>query len=199
MEVYKRSSASWLEDQDFFRFSGIFREVYLYAVPETHVRDLFVRADLENGYRDGKLKVEFKLQGTLKDRWLDAVLKDREGAEVCKFDAAPCDHMMVLEAEVPNVHSWSGEDPYLYELVVAVKKAGTGNGEFTDGRGSAGAAEEIVEVVPQQVGFRRFEMIDRVMCLNGKRLYSTASTVMNSMYAGGAPLRRRTCSGISGS
>lgn len=176
VEVYKRSSASWLEDQDFFRFSGIFREVYLYAVPETHVRDLFVRADLENGYRDGKLKVELELEGELENRWLDAVLKDRDGAEVCKFDAVLCAEKMVLEAGVAKVCPWSGEDPYLYELVVTVRKAGTGGSGFggdmgaAKREGDAGEADELVEIIPQPVGFRRFEMIDKVMCLNGKRL-----------------------------
>ena len=52
VEVYKRSSASWLEDQDFWRFSGIFRDVYIYAVPKTHVKDMFVKANLDRNYSD---------------------------------------------------------------------------------------------------------------------------------------------------
>lgn len=154
VEVYKRSSASWIEDQDFFRFSGIFREVYLYAVPKTHVWDLFVKADLADGYKDGRLKVELELVGELEGRQLDAVLKDREGLVACRFEAVPCAGKLVLESDIAQVHPWSGEDPYLYELVVTV---------WTDGGG-------IVEVIPQQVGFRRFEMMNRIMCLNGKRL-----------------------------
>lgn len=154
VEVYKRSSASWLEDQDFFRFSGIFREVFLYAVPDIHVEDLFVKAGLAEGYEDGRLRVELKLTGDMEGGWLDAVLKDKDGQIVRRFEAVPCAGKVALEAEVPKVRPWSGEDPYLYELVVTVRKNDA----------------EIVEIVPQQVGFRRFEMIDRVMCLNGKRL-----------------------------
>lgn len=184
VEVYKRSSASWLEDQDFFRFSGIFREVYLYAVPETHVRDLFVRADLADGYQTGKLKVELELSGTMEDRWLEAVLKDRDGLVACRFETVPCAGKLVLEAGVPQVHQWSGEDPYLYQLVVTVRNhehgtcadtggGGISGGDGVSGSGSGGSGDidrSIVEIIPQQVGFRRFEMIDRIMCLNGKRL-----------------------------
>ena len=190
VEVYKRSSASWLEDQDFFRFSGIFREVYLYAIPKTHVRDLFVRADLADGYQTGKLSVELKLEGKLEGRCLEAVLKDRDGLAVCRFDAVPCAKKLVLEAEVPGVHPWSGEDPYLYELVVTVREAGADDGGIGGDRKASGMESDagggdrgafgmennngdengIVEIVPQQVGFRRFEMIGKVMCLNGKRL-----------------------------
>lgn len=154
VEVYKRSSASWIEDQDFFRFSGIFREVYLYAVPKTHVRDLFVKADLAEGYQDGVLKVELELTGELSGRQVDGVLKDRNGLEVFRFEPVPCAEKLVLEAHIPNVHPWSGEEPYLYELVLTVRNDGT----------------DIVEVLSQKTGFRRFELIDRVMCLNGRRL-----------------------------
>ena len=58
VQVYKRSSASWIQDQDFFRFSGIFREVYLYGIPEIHLRDLFVKAGLSEDCREGCLSVE---------------------------------------------------------------------------------------------------------------------------------------------
>lgn len=161
VEVYKRSSASWIEDQDFFRFSGIFREVYLYAVPRTHVRDLFVKADLADGYEDGRLKVELELVGELEGRHLDAVLKDQDGLVACRFETVPCAGKLVLESVVSKVHPWSGEDPYLYDLIVTIRK---------DGAGESGAGDGTVEVIPQQVGFRRFELINKIMCLNGKRL-----------------------------
>ncbi len=170
VEVYKRSSASWLEDQDFFRFSGIFREVYLYAIPETHVRDLFVKADLADGYQTGKLRVELELVGEMEGRWLEAVLKDRDGLVECRFDAMPCAGKMVLEAKIPGVHPWSGEDPYLYELTVTVRKAGGGDTAASVSERNDVDEDGIVEIVSQQAGFRRFEMIDKVMCLNGKRL-----------------------------
>lgn len=154
VEVYKRSSASWLEDQDFFRFSGIFREVYLYAVPETHIRDLFAKAGLKNDYRDGSLRVEVSLDGDMEGRQLAAVLTDRDGNSVFRWEKRSCGETMAFEAELPGVHPWSGEMPYLYRLQMEISDASGGT----------------VEVAEQKVGFRTFEIRDRVMCLNGKRL-----------------------------
>lgn len=153
VEVYKRSSASWLEDQDFFRFSGIFRDVYLYAIPEVHVRDLFVKADLTKDFRNGKLRVELELTGELENRKTEAVLKNRDGLVVCRFDSMHCARKMVLEAEIADVQPWNGENPYLYTLVISLVEDG-----------------KVIEIIPQSVGFRRFELIGNIMCLNGKRV-----------------------------
>ena len=78
VEVYKRSSASWLEDQDFWRFSGIFRDVYLYGIPGTHIRDLFVNASLREEYTTGALKISMKATGELSGT-VNLFLKDGEG------------------------------------------------------------------------------------------------------------------------
>ena len=153
VEVYKRSSASWIEDQDFFRFSGIFRDVYLYAVPECHVRDLFVHADVSDDYKDGLLRVELNLTEETRGS-VSALLKDREGNNVLFFDPVKAKGKTELTSRVPDARLWSGENPYLYELWICLFNE---NGELK-------------EVIPQKVGFRRFEMIDRIMCLNGKRL-----------------------------
>ncbi|MBT9774924.1 DUF4981 domain-containing protein [Clostridium sp. MCC353] len=154
VEVYKRSSASWLEDQDFFRFSGIFREVYLYGVPEIHIRDLFVKADLINGYKDGAFRAELKLTGKTDQYRISAVLKDESGAPVLNLEQEGRHETAVLEGMIPAVRPWSGEQPYLYTLYITVM----------DKHGNT------VEIVPLKTGFRRFEMIDNIMCLNGKRL-----------------------------
>lgn len=154
VEVYKRSSASWIEDQDFFRFSGIFREVFLYAVPKTHVRDMFVKADLENQYQDGAVRIELNLTGTMENSYVEAMLKDREGMVTCLWNAMACAGKIMLEDKVPKVHPWSSEQPYLYTLYVKI----------TNEKG------EVLEVIPQKVGFRKFEVKNKVMCLNGKRL-----------------------------
>lgn len=163
VEVYKRSSASWIEDQDFFRFSGIFRDVYLYGIPEVHVRDLFVKAGLEHDYQDGSLRVEFELVHGTKEECpalesfenvtVDAVLKDRADQTVLELQTKAEQGQAVLNGLVPMVHAWSGEDPYLYMLYLTVRVNG-----------------RAVEVIPQPVGFRTFEMIDKIMCINGKRL-----------------------------
>lgn len=154
VEVYKRSSASWIEDQDFFRFSGIFRDVYLYAIPKTHVRDLFIKADLKNQYKDGAIQIELNLVGEIENRQISALLKDSSGLVVGRWDEVPCAGKVTLDAELLKVHPWSGEQPYLYSLYIAI----------TDEAG------RIIEIIPQKVGFRKFEMMDQVMCLNGKRL-----------------------------
>lgn len=154
VEVYKRSSASWIEDQDFFRFSGLFRDVYLYALPSSHVTDLFVKARLQNDYQDGVIQVELALTGISEGRSVSAVLKDREGLVVCRWSKVPCAGKLTLEGRLEAVHSWSGELPYLYTLYVSILDE----------------KDAVVEIIPQKVGFRTFELRDSIMCLNGKRV-----------------------------
>lgn len=152
VEVFKRSSASWIEDQDFWRFSGIFRDVYLYAVPAAHVEDLFVKAGLVNGYADGKLEITAKLSGTLDGR-ITAVLEDAKGNAVYEAAVAAAEEIR-FEALLPAVKPWSAEAPNLYKLYLHI----------TDAQGCT------LEVVPVDVGFRTFEMKDGVMHINGKRI-----------------------------
>ena len=153
VEVYKRSSASWIEDQDFFRFSGIFRDVYLYAVPECHVRDIFVRPGVQEDLKTGELTVDLTLEGNTKGS-VSAMLTDREGNTAAVWERIPAGENTFFAGRVPEVHLWSGEDAYLYTLTVILYDENGG----------------IVEIVPQKLGFRRFEMKDRLMCLNGKRI-----------------------------
>lgn len=171
VEVYKRSSASWIEDQDFFRFSGIFREVYLYGIPEIHVRDLFVKADLvmdkagqpkaaawtmpfgRSAMKKGKLGVEMEVLGG--PCQIKLSLFDPQGRLVHEAEAkADKEGQAEAWAELPEVMPWSAEDPVLYRLVVTVADK--------DG--------QTVEVIPQAVGFRHFELRDKIMYLNGKRI-----------------------------
>lgn len=153
VEVYKRSSASWIEDQDFFRFSGIFRDVYLYAVPECHVEDLFIHGDVSDDYRDGLFRAELTLTGEIKGS-ISAVLKDKAGETVASWEPIPAKKDVEFSGHISSARLWSGEDPYRYELTIILY----------DEQGN------VKEIVPQKVGFRRFEMIDRLMCLNGKRI-----------------------------
>lgn len=153
VEVYKRSSASWIEDQDFFRFSGIFRDVYVYAIPECHVEDIFIHGDVSDDYEDGLLRAELKLTGGISGT-ISAILRDGEGLEVTKWDAVPAKRDVEFTTCVKKARLWSGEDPYRYELTIVL----------TNDQGS------VREVIPQKIGFRRFEMKDRIMHLNGKRI-----------------------------
>ncbi|BBF45207.1 beta-galactosidase [Lachnospiraceae bacterium KM106-2] len=151
IEVYKRSSGSWIEDQDFWRFSGIFREVYLYAVPSTHVEDLFIKTALSDSYTTGNLKADIRLSGEM-DCMVKAYILGKDGVrrELGQKAAA---EQITLEAKFENVDLWSAEQPNLYQLFIELYKG-----------------DQLVEVVPYSFGFREFKMIDKVMCLNGKRI-----------------------------
>lgn len=154
VEVYQRSTGSWLEDQDFWRFSGIFRDVYLYTVPSIHVRDLFVHAELDNTYSQGNLRVDLKLSGAQPSSIL-IELKDADGhtAATVKSESVNGD-LLSISLEAGEVTPWSAEKPYLYMMYISV----------FDSLGN------LVEAIPQRVGFRTFEMKDKVMHLNGKRI-----------------------------
>ncbi|WP_026263905.1 glycoside hydrolase family 2 TIM barrel-domain containing protein [Paenibacillus terrigena] len=152
VEVYQRSTGSWLEDQDFWRFSGIFRDVYLYTVPSIHIHNLSVKTDLDALYESGQLHAQFQLQGDTEghieiELWdLNKKIVGRE-----RVDAA---NGAAVTIHVAQAMLWSAEHPQLYLMLISLY----------DSQGN------LVEVVPQQVGFRKFEMIDKVMHLNGKRI-----------------------------
>lgn len=153
VEVYKRSSASWIEDQDFWRFSGIFRDVYLYAVPETHVNDIFIKTDLYDDFKNAKLNAELKMIGN-SETTVEIYLEDKEGNKIAISEKVPFSDELTLYLDAQNISLWSAEEPNLYTLYILVKKK--------DGT--------LVEVVTQKIGFRHFEMKDKIMCLNGKRI-----------------------------
>ena len=162
VEVYKRSSAAWIEDQDFFRFSGIFRDVYLYGKPALHVEDLWAKAGLMDDYATGtfRLNVEISFDTGAVGGSLSWELKNREGRAVLKggpiFLKGGSENQTIrTEAfEIPDIFPWSSENPYLYKLELTL-------------RNPEGHA---VETVPYSIGFRRFEIKDKIMLLNGERL-----------------------------
>ena len=168
VQVFKWCSSSWCEDQDFFRFSGIFREVYLYTVPKTHLWDLKVQTLLEEGLEKAELVLDMKLAGEGKVR---AVLWQEEKLEgfkeawqnplnlgICKKEVADMEasikeeNHFVIPVEKPLL--WSAEEPNLYQLIIEVQ----------DEKG------KMTEIIPQLAGFRRFELKEGLMKLNGKRI-----------------------------
>ncbi|MDP4177003.1 MAG: glycoside hydrolase family 2 TIM barrel-domain containing protein [Bacillota bacterium] len=153
VEVYKRSTGSWLEDQDFWRFSGIFRDVYLYAVPKTHIQDIFVKTDLDNNYKNAVLKLDLKLKGQIKGT-IDLVLNDKYGVKTSRLEGDLLQDFISLELKVNEPKLWSAEDPYLYNLSIII-------------RDEAGS---VVEVAAQKIGFRKFEIKNKIMLINGKRI-----------------------------
>jgi beta-galactosidase len=158
VEVFQRSTGSWLEDQDFWRFSGIFREVYLYTAPtEAHVYDLAVRAELDATLKQGSLEVGLTFR-TAPIAGAKAVLSLYDAAGVkaasASSELASEAGTVTLRTEVAAPQLWSAESPYLYELFI----------EIFDESG------RLVEAIPQRVGFRRFEMVDKIMRINGERI-----------------------------
>lgn len=162
VRVWKWTSSSWCEDQDFYRFSGIFRDVFLYVVPCAHVEDLSVVPTLNDTFDEGTLSVSIKADG---DGVASVKLYELGDLSVEKYDRAK----LLLEefdielrnkeicegsCNVKNPLLWSAEKPNLYEVKIIVKDTHGNETEF----------------ISQLAGFRRFEMVDGLMKLNGKRI-----------------------------
>ena len=138
MQVMRWCDGSYLEDQDFWRFTGIAREVYLYATPKTHLLDITIGQDYQNG--NGLLQVNAKVAND-KGTALEARLLDADGKQVAEG----------LTATIPNVKPWTAETPYLYILELQLKKG-----------------DEVLEAVRKQVGFRHIEIKGGQLLVNGQ-------------------------------
>ena len=146
-QVFKWTSSSWCEDQDFYRFSGIYRDVYLYTVPDVHIRDLRIRALPDESLQKGTLEIRTEAWGKGKAK---IRLSNSNVSFESEFDLG--DGGITMEVENPVL--WSAEDPQLYDLAISVYDE---EGVFQ-------------EFIPEKVGFRRFEMKNNIMTLNGKRI-----------------------------
>lgn len=151
VQVFKWTSGSWCEDQDFFRFSGIFRDVYLYSIPDTHVSDIRIKTILNDTYDRGNLEIVLEAIGNGK---VELILT-RQGEEAARTEVEIKDgQSTVVELTIEQPALWSAEQPNLYDLMIQV----------TDDQ------EQLQELIPQRVGFRRFAIEDGIMKLNGKRI-----------------------------
>lgn len=160
VQVFKWTSSSWCEDQDFYRFSGIFRSVYLYTMSKVHVYDLKVQPVLDETLINADLLVTMQMRGIGRARFTltgskdYSVLEEKE-QQVIFFEELPVSEGEVhFEKQVNKPELWSAEIPNLYTLTI----------ECFDTEG------ERSEVIRQKIGFRRFEMKDGIMTLNGKRI-----------------------------
>ncbi|WP_029200604.1 glycoside hydrolase family 2 TIM barrel-domain containing protein [Oribacterium sp. NK2B42] len=151
VQVFKWTASSWLEDQDFYRFSGIYRDVYLYTVPEVHVYDLKVRALLDDTFTGGTLEITLDLG---KAGGSTEYVLTYQGEDVLKGAVKNAAGNLQINGNVAAPALWSAENPALYRLKLILK----------DDNGN------INEIIEQAVGFRRFEMVDGIMMLNGKRI-----------------------------
>lgn len=149
VRVYQWSDGTYLEDQDMWWESGIFRDVELLGVPKDGIRDFKVTADLDETYTNGLLRVEAALR-TEENVQVTFELMDAQGNTVLTETAGTHGEKVCMEAVVENAEHWSAEIPYLYKLLMTVEK---------DGR--------VIEVIPQNVGFRNIRMNGDTFLVNG--------------------------------
>ena len=151
MRVMRWCDGSYLEDQDFWRFTGIAREVYLYARPKAHIQDIFVHQDLVNNYRDGQLEVEVTAPNA-KGCTVDFALTSPEGREAGSGQLTLKDQTSKFSLTVPSAKAWSAEIPALYNLTIVLKnKKG-----------------DVLEATTQKVGFRNIKIEGGQLLVNGQ-------------------------------
>ena len=143
MQVMRWCDGSYFEDQDFWRFTGIAREVYLYARPKLHAADIRLNAALENNYQDGVLNYKVSLKGGKTD--VAITLCDKDGKQIAQATGV----QGVIK--VPKVNAWTAETPYLYKVYITLKNK-----------------QGATEVIPQKVGFRNVEIKNAQLLVNGQ-------------------------------
>jgi beta-galactosidase len=159
VEVYKWSDGSYLEDQDYWRLAGIFREVYMWATPKVHLRDFFITSTLDDSYRHG----QFHFSGELinydpsqhEEVSVALEMYDEEGKRVYSEaqTVTSSDRAVQIEFDekrIRSVNKWTAETPYLYDLFITLR-----------------IGDEIQSVIPKKVGFRRVEITDGRFLVNG--------------------------------
>ncbi|HKM33516.1 MAG TPA: glycoside hydrolase family 2 TIM barrel-domain containing protein [Lachnospiraceae bacterium] len=158
VEVHKRSTAAFLEDQDFFRFFGIFRNVTLYAKPALHVEDMWAKPGLLDDYTTGTFSLNLKLSSQTetmpKEGKVLVALCDQNGKTLFEKQVSLAEEVNIDAENVGTVIPWCNHNPYLYNLGISL----------FDQEG------KLVEYVPYRVGFRRLEIRNKVILLNGERL-----------------------------
>jgi beta-galactosidase len=162
VENFRWCDGSYLEDQDFWRLSGIYRDVYLWSPPNIHIRDFEVKASLDNTYAHGLFEVAVQVENTTRESegvWVEGRLRHPSGRTVAaprlRLTAKPGEEShATLSSTLPNVRQWSAEKPNLYRLELTLKDM--------EGR--------VIEVIPANVGFRRVEIKEGNLLVNGKRI-----------------------------
>ena len=162
VQVHKMSTAAFLEDQDFFRFFGIFRNVTLKAIPDVHLEDVWFKPVLNQDNESGSVSVSMKVSAPdSQNVTAGFILKDREENILVEKSLQlnkENDHLEgTICVDLESVRLWDNHNPYLYHAYVELKAE--------DG--------SLAEVIPYDIGFRRIEIIDKVIYLNGKRLVIT--------------------------
>ncbi|MDD4646464.1 MAG: glycoside hydrolase family 2 TIM barrel-domain containing protein, partial [Bacteroidales bacterium] len=161
VEVYRWSDGSYLEDQDFWRLSGITRDVYLYSTNRVHVSDVFVHAGLINDYRDGQFDLDLDIRNyNTPDSVYQIEVNIMDGRtnlyrDIKKMEVSEDSQKAVFSGTLKNIRKWSAEDPNLYTLLIGLKNNSGRNIEF----------------VSMPIGFRNVEIKDKQLLVNGKYVY----------------------------
>jgi beta-galactosidase len=160
VQVSRFSTGAWLEDQDFWRMGGIIRDVTVSAIPKVHIQDIEVKTDVVNDYQTGKLEMALSLDaetGAYDDILVEYQVFDPAGEQVTEKKTAEInksEHMFTAAEELQNISLWSAEIPNLYRIMFCIM----------DKNGNP------IEYVSQQIGFRKVEIRDAILYMNGKRL-----------------------------
>jgi len=167
VEVYRWSDGSYLEDQDMWRFSGIYRDVYLYSTPKVHIRDFFAQCELDENYNHAILKAKVKVINTGKDDKnkgkIEISLMDEKQhyvkSEILMSETFTVksnnEHVIELQANIESPNKWTGETPYLYDLFLKLKNS----------------KDQLTEVEHCKIGFRKIEINDKgSFLINGKSI-----------------------------
>ncbi|MDE5641859.1 MAG: DUF4981 domain-containing protein [Muribaculaceae bacterium] len=148
LRIHRWCDGTYLEDQDFLRLSGLAREVYLYSTPADHIRDIRIDAGLDNSYTNGRLNIDADIEG---EGDLSFVLTDANGREVVKTGPINASGHIAYSLDIAKPLRWSAETPHLYRLTATLSRDG-----------------KILETIPLNVGFRRVEIKDGQLLVNGQ-------------------------------
>jgi beta-galactosidase len=173
VEVYRWCDGSYLEDQDMWRLSGVFRDVFLTSTPKLHIRDYFFKTDLDSEYKDSEITLIVNIvnydDSVATMPKLKAKLFDSKGtvvavmvSDVARKIGPRKELICELSAHVENPLKWSAEEPHLYKLLLTTEQ---------NGRGFLKLFPQTLEALSCNVGFRKIEIIDGNLCINGKYLY----------------------------
>ena len=163
VEVYRYSDGAYLEDQDMWYMSGIFRDVYLYTTPDTHIRDFYFRSEFDKELRNAEFTADFAVKNystsANNSHQLESMLLDDQGMKVQsslqEISIKPASEQNISQSfTVDNPHKWSSEIPYLYSVVVVLKDA--------DG--------QVIETFKRAFGFRKIEIVGKTIEVNGQKI-----------------------------
>ncbi|MEO9021634.1 MAG: glycoside hydrolase family 2 TIM barrel-domain containing protein [Ginsengibacter sp.] len=159
-QVYRWSDGSYIEDQDMWRLAGVERDVYMYARNPVHIRDVQIFPDLHDNYKNGQLNISLDFLNNndraLKKSKVSFELLDSSGKSISITSVLLNDSNQFKNVliKLNNPKKWTAETPYLYTVLTTLM----------DGRG------KVIEVIPQKTGFRKVEIINGALHVNGKAI-----------------------------